>query len=346
VEELVKLWQNDIQTELLEELGQLESAVKDFTNIADEYATLLDMAVQELEKKKVGMDQASVLSGGKEGPIDIVLSNIPYLKRGRIDLKAYDPYFERTQAGVSTAVTASRKNAEYIYNVYEDHIELVKYIGMHRSVEIPAELDGLPVTHLGLDCFAMAWRVRFVSITLPESVTTIYHGAFRGCSYIREINLPKSLKYIGNYAFAFISDLAHIDIPEGVVSFGMGAFRNCDSLKEIVIPDSTLRVGNDCFYSCRNLQRAVIGNGVIDIDDWAFRMCEHLSDVTIGGSVKKLGESSFYDDVLLMRLDIPANVEEIGDNAFYHRRGMTLGVVPGSAGERFVRENNLKYVVV
>ena len=125
---------------------------------------------------------------------------------------------------------------------------------MYRAVEVPRELDGLPVTHIGLDCFALAWRVRFVSITIPDSVTTIYHGAFRNCQYIREFKLPKSLRYIGNYAFAFIQDLEHIAIPDGVVSLGMGAFRNCDNLKEISIPDSVLRIGNDCFYCCRESQ--------------------------------------------------------------------------------------------
>ncbi|SHI15879.1 Leucine rich repeat-containing protein [Sporobacter termitidis DSM 10068] len=346
VENLETMWQSAAQTSLIEELGQMESAVTDFSNIAEEYATLLDMAVEELETNVIDVDKASVFSGGEDGAVTVALSNIPYLKSSRINLKAYDPYFERTQEGVSTVVTASRKNAEYLYNVYEEHIELVKYIGMKRAVEVPAELDGLPVTHIGLDCFAMAWRVRFTSITLPESVTTIYHGAFRGCSYIREVKLPRSLKYIGNYAFAFISDLEHIDIPEGVVALGMGAFRNCENLREIVIPDATLRIGNDCFYTCKNLRNAVIGSGVVDIDDWAFRLCEHLERVSIGENVVNIGESAFYDDVLLTRLDIPRKVEKIGAHAFYHRRGMTLGVVEGSAAEKYAGEYELKHVPV
>ena len=341
-EELTRLWVNEAQSTLLEELCDMESPVKDFSNIADEYAMLLDMAAQELESSRIDADKASVLDG-ESGPVAVVLSDISYLRRSRIDLNAYDPYFERTQTGVSTVITASRKNAEYLYNVYEDHIELVKYIGMKRAVELPREIDGLPVTHIGLDCFAMAWRVRFISITVPDSVTTIYHGAFRGCMYIREVSLPGSLRYIGNYAFAFIRDLEHIDIPEGVVSLGMGAFRNCEGLKEIVIPDSVLRIGNDCFYTCKSLERAVIGNGVLDIDDWAFRGCEHLSSAVIGKSVATIGESAFYDDVLLMRLDIPENVKNIGDHAFYHRRGMTLGVHINSAADKYARVFSHKY---
>jgi len=333
-EQLQKYWLNETQTALVEELEHLENPLKDFANIIDEYATLLDMAVQELETNVIDVDKASVFAGSGEGPITVNLSNISYLRRSRIDLKAYDPYYERTQTGVSTVLTATRKNSEYIYNVYEDHIELVKYIGLKRAVEIPEEIDGLPVTHIGLDCFAMAWRVKFVSITIPESVTTIYHGAFRGCTCIREIRLPNSLKYIGNYAFGFLSDLEHITIPEGVVSLGMGAFRNT-GLREIVIPDSVLRIGNDCFYTCKSLKSVVIGDGVVEIDDWAFRECERLESVAIGKSVAKIGESAFYDDIRLTKLDIPENVRTIGDNAFYHRRGMKLGVTAGSAAEKY-----------
>ena len=341
-EEMTRLWENASQLTLVEELGDMESPVKDFANIIDEYAMLLDLAAQELSSQELAADKASVLDG-EDGPVAVVLSDISYLRRSRIDLKAFDPYYERTQTGVSTEIISSRKNAEYLYNVYREHIELVKYIGMKRTVELPREIDGLPVTHIGLDCFAMAWRVRFISITIPDSVTTVYHGAFRGCQYIRELRLPKSLKYIGNYAFAFIRDLEHVEIPDGVVSLGMGAFRNCDGLKEIVIPDSVLRIGNDCFYTCKSLETAVIGDGVVNIDGWAFRGCEHLSRVIIGKGVENIGESAFYDDVLLMRLDIPENVKSIGEHAFYHRRGMMLGVRLGSAADRYARDFKHKY---
>lgn len=346
-EELEKTWANDIQSSFIEELGNMQSSLKDYSNLMDEYATLLDMASEELETQTVDQDKASVLSGGSDGPVTVVLSNIPYLKRSRIDLRAYDPYFDMTQDGVSTDISTSRKNAEYLYNVYDDHVELVKYIGLKRTIEVPAELDGLPVTHIGLDCFSMAWRVKFVRITIPEPVTTIYHGAFRGCQTIRELKLPKTLKYIGNYAFAFLTNLEHIELPENVVSFGMGAFRNCISLKSVEIPEKTLmRIGNDCFYGCKNLESVTIGSKVVEINGWAFRACEHLVSVTMGDNVTRIGESAFYDCVLLNRIDIPEKVENIGDAAFYHRRGMTLGVTEGSLAEQYAVENkhNIVYI--
>ncbi len=344
-EEMERIWHNDAQSSLVRELQSVQCIAIDYSHLCDEFASLLEIAAQELQTNSVDIDKASVLSDGKQGPVTVVLSNIPYLKASRIDLKAYDPYFERTQAGIATDVTLSRKNAEYIYNVYADHIELVKYIGLKRTVEIPSEIDGLPVTHIGLDCFAMAWRVKFVSITVPDSVTTIYHGAFRGCQTIRELKLSKNLKYIGNYAFAFLTDLEQIDLPENVVSFGMGAFRNCVSLKCVNIPESTLmRIGNDCFYGCKDLESVTIGNDVVDIDGWAFKTCEHLSNVSMGKNVTNIGESAFYNCIRLMNLEIPESVSKIGDTAFYSRRGITLGVIPGSTAEKYAVENHLQFV--
>ncbi|NMA24715.1 MAG: hypothetical protein GX936_03510, partial [Clostridiales bacterium] len=143
IENLQKLWENDIQTSLIEEMDGLRNAVKDFSSLADEYASLLEIAAHEIETNAVDTDKASVLSDGSEGPVTVTLTNIPYLKRSRFDLNAYDPYFEQTQAGVSTELSMSRKNGEYLYNVYEDHIELIKYIGLKKHVDIPAEIDGL-----------------------------------------------------------------------------------------------------------------------------------------------------------------------------------------------------------
>ncbi|NLA87937.1 MAG: leucine-rich repeat domain-containing protein [Clostridiales bacterium] len=344
IDNLLRLWENDTQTSLVEEMEGKMNAVRDFSSFADEYASLLEIAAHEIETNSVEADQASVLSDGSGGAVTVVLSNISYLKRSRFDLKAYDPYYEETQVGVATEVTLSRKNSEYLYNVYEDHAELVKYIGLKKIIEIPAELDGLPVTHIGLDCFAMAWRVKFTGIIMPDTVTTVYHGAFRGCQTIREMNLSTNLSYIGNYAFAFLTDLESIYLPENVVSFGMGAFSNCLNLKSVSIPRSTLkRIGNDCFYGCKKLECVVIGDGVVNIEGWAFRLCEHLKSVTIGENVTSIGESAFYDCIRLNRLDIPEKVSSIGDTAFYSRRGITLGVVEGSAAEKYAVENRINY---
>jgi uncharacterized protein YukE len=105
-DELAELWENDIQTSFIDEIDGALPALRDFAELADEYAALLDLAAQELRSKSVDIDKSSVFGG--EGPVSITLTDIPYLNRSRIDLKAYDPYFQETQDGVATDVRDSR----------------------------------------------------------------------------------------------------------------------------------------------------------------------------------------------------------------------------------------------
>ena len=343
IKDLNELWQNDIQTSFVEGYEELNGQLKEFYELIDEYATLLETAAHELDKNTAGIDKASIFASKDDGPVTITLSEIPYLRRNRINLNAPDPYYLKTQEGVSTEVIQSRKNSDYMYNVYSDHIELIKYIGYIKNVDIPSEIDGLPVTHIGQDCFSLASQVKVTSAKIPETITTILSGAFRGCRAIKSLDLPSSLLYIGNYAFSFLLSLETLHIPENVVAMGFGAFRNNMNLMSVTIPESTIRIGSDCFYRCKELRTVEISNSVIDIEGWAFRMCDNLESVTIGDSVVNIGDSVFYECVCLRSIDVPDSVEKIGDKTFYSRRGITLECSEGSYAEQYAMENKLKY---
>lgn len=345
MDEIGALWKNDIHQSFVEDFDGMQIFLNDFSHLLEEYTSLLDIAAAELERNRSAAE-IPLFSSQPDKSVDLVrlhgfsTGNLPE------NLDAYDPFYEQTQAGVSTELVATRKNLEYVYHTYSDHIELAHYLGLKKNVSVPAELDGLPVTHIGPECFSMVWRASVESVAIPDTVTTIRTGAFRGCQSIRELRLPEGLKYIGNYAFAFMSGLQSIRIPKGVISIGTGAFRNCSSLVSVEIPDSTLRIGNDCFYRCRYLETVRVGDGVIDIDGWAFRMSERLRSVTLGRDVTNIGDSAFYDCVCLDRLEIPQHVTKIGDSAFYSRRGMTIGCTRGSVAESYAIENKLNYVLI
>ena len=52
-------------------------------------------------------------------------------------------------------------------------------------------------------------------------------------------------------------DIKKIVIPKSVKSIGDGAFANCKSLQSIEIPDSVKSIGDEAFYNCTSLQRLV-----------------------------------------------------------------------------------------
>ena len=70
-------------------------------------------------------------------------------------------------------------------------------------------------------------RMRFMSITLPSSLTSIGKLAFAGCKSLTRSILPNSLTTIGNGAFAGCESLANITLPNSLTTIGNWAFESC-----------------------------------------------------------------------------------------------------------------------
>lgn len=83
--------------------------------------------------------------------------------------------------------------------------------------------------------------------------------AFYGCYSLRDINLPQTVKTIGNYAFyncnsSYASALA---LPSSLTSLGTYAFSYCYSLRSIEIPSALTAIGNYAFNGCYNVSSIV-----------------------------------------------------------------------------------------
>lgn len=68
---------------------------------------------------------------------------------------------------------------------------------------------------------------------IPNSVTSIGEGAFRGCTGLTSITIPDSVTSIGMGAFRGCTGLTSITIPDGVTSIEVGAFSGCTGLTNI-----------------------------------------------------------------------------------------------------------------
>ena len=89
-------------------------------------------------------------------------------------------------------------------------------------------------------------------VVIEDGVTSIGTAAFSGCGLI-SITIPDSVTSIENHAFAYCSNLTGITIPDSVTSIEIAAFYGC-GLTSITIPDSVTRIGDLAFYNCSNLQ--------------------------------------------------------------------------------------------
>lgn len=196
-------------------------------------------------------------------------------------------------------------------------------------------------------------RTGVTEIDIPEGVEEIGETAFISCTALKRLNIPKSVKKYGKWAFQDCTSLTDVTIADGAALIGEQMFRKCTALKSIRIPDSVSEIedsafyectaldsiaipasikkmGNYAFFHCTALTSITIPNGVTEIPQQAFLGCTALSSVSYKGTLKKIGERAFKNCTALTKVDdLLAHVEDVGGGAFQNT-GITELTIPAN----------------
>ena len=211
---------------------------------------------------------------------------------------------------------------DFEYTVTNGKITITCYNGFDTLVEIPAYIDGYPVTVIGEQAFLMCSDI--TDIIIPYTVMTIEDDAFNACSSLSRIDLGNSVTSIGNLAFSGCSSLTSINLPATVSTLGNSIFAYCDNLTYI-----TVAYGNTVFYSEGNCiiesatktvvaacNKSVIPDYVTAIGKKAFYGCDVMTTVTIPHSVTIINDNAFYGCNQLTSVIFGSGLTRIGNNAF------------------------------
>ena len=167
------------------------------------------------------------------------------------------------------------------------------------------------------------------SFSVPDTVegyavTGIGARAFQN-SGLREIRLPKGLRYIDTYAFGGCKNLTKLDFPSDLEYIGVGAFA-MSGLRQLKI-------------SCPNAvidKRAFLAVGVANctlnvkyIGAEAFSYCDGLEQVSLGGNLQEIGAKAFFRCASLTGISFPDSLQVIGQDAFLHT-GLKAVALPDS----------------
>jgi len=103
-----------------------------------------------------------------------------------------------------------------------------KYIGNSKRVQVPASIQGKPVTVIGYHAFKDNHKIE--EVVLPDTMLFIKMRAFVDCKNLSEIHLPQSLKKIDNGAFGW-SGIKELNLPASLEFIGM--IGRCTSMVKI-----------------------------------------------------------------------------------------------------------------
>ena len=135
------------------------------------------------------------------------------------------------------------------------------------TIIVACELDTLKISEGVTEIFDEEFMaVQVKNVILPSSVTRIGDRAFSQSNLsateqplLTTINIPKSVTYIGEYAFAGCTKLTAIGDTSGLVTIGRNAFDSCTSLKSIYVPETVDNMGYAAFAGWTNEQTIEMG---------------------------------------------------------------------------------------
>ncbi len=165
--------------------------------------------------------------------------------------------------------------------------------------------------------------------TIPDGTEKVGKNAFMGAQRLQVVDIPTSLKTIGNGAFSYVPYLEDVNFmkPSNVTSIETWAFRNCDRLNHITLPASLTELQSNVFQDCDNLYSVKVEDGsqLKNIVGNAFSNLKSLEHFSFNGSsvLTSIGSNAFSNCTKLESIEIPATVTTINTNAFQGCSSMT-----------------------
>lgn len=178
-----------------------------------------------------------------------------------------------------------------------------------------------------------------VTFELPEGMTEIPQGMFKGTKNLGNIVLPSTLKEIGKEAF-MNAEFKSITFNSGLTEIGISAFEGATGLGNVVLPEGLVTVSNRSFFGS-DVKSVVFPETVYKINYYAFQDCEQLTSVTFTDKLEEIGSQAF-SGTGLTTVTIPKSVQGLGDKAFAECKSL-IEVIFEDGIERV---GNLSYIKV
>lgn len=169
---------------------------------------------------------------------------------------------------------------------------------------VPAKIDKYNVYAVGGRALSNEYYIK--EITFENGIEKLYTDACSHNDNLHTVNIPESMRSIGEYAFTYCPSLENVNISEGLERIDTGAFE-CTNLHEIKLPNSLRVIGSGAFKDTY-LSSVHIGTNVEKICASAFSGCRCLENVTMSEGVNTIEDYAFKECASLKSIFIPKSV--------------------------------------
>lgn len=299
---------------------------------AEELEAQLDEATAQVELLSADADagDADVVNADAPSTAADTTSDLTYIDDDSDPWSGY--YYTAIGATGEADPDTGRAPGTYVELDDDGNATIAGTCGTVTAYEVPATLDGHPVTAIGGGAFGQSSNGTAVTELRPlasltfaagSNLETIGYGAF-GTTSITSVAFPNSLKVIEQDAFYSCTKLATVtwpnnpdfaevngfqscdglgtdavaSLPASVTTIGEKAFAGCFGLTRIELPASIKAVGTSAFESCQNATAITLNEGLASIGPKAFASCYAMegATVTLPRSVTSLPNDVFKND--------------------------------------------------
>ena len=188
-----------------------------------------------------------------------------------------------------------------------------------ENVVIPEKYNELPVTEVAENAFAGCTSIK--TMRIPDSVKRVGKGALSGCTSLESIVMP----FVG----ASVSDSA--DAPDSNMAYMFGhssgsSWTQNYNIAQISVTDAATSIPAGAFEGMKSLKYVNLGKNITAIGQRAFQNCSNLLSVTLPEKCTAIGGYAFYN-CSKAQITVKGMITSLGSNSFYTSglKEITLG---------------------
>ena len=208
----------------------------------------------------------------------------------------------------------------------------------YGDIVIPETVNGYTVE--GIWEFAFDGCTNLKSVTLPSTIKTIGAYAFWGCS-ITEITIPSSVEVIGDYGLSG-NNLKKVILEDGSKTLKVGYGRSdgngyplfggnaLQQLEEAYVGRRVESQWPDLFHGNETLKKLTLSDNVLSVPDSYCESCPNLETVVLGKNINNIGNAAFFGCEKLSSINLPQGLISIGVASFEHCGALTNVTLPST----------------